>query len=71
MNALRAGCVTITRYAEGTQGREIAIGTLGLLIGALQLPRAADDPALSKDILPADAHAAGTLIHPLRGASLS
>ena len=47
---------------KGPKAREIAIGTLGLLIGTLQLARAVDDPSLSKDILAAGTHVAGTLI---------
>jgi hypothetical protein len=38
---------------KGPKAREIAIGTLGLLIGTLQLARAVDDPSLSKNILAA------------------
>ena len=47
---------------KGPKAREIAIGTLGLLIGTLQLARAVDDPSLSEDILAAGTHVAGTLI---------
>jgi len=51
---------------KGPKAREIAIGTLGLLIGTLQIARAVDDPALSKDILAAGTHVAGILIQPPR-----
>jgi AcrR family transcriptional regulator len=51
---------------KGPRAREIAIGTLGLLIGTLQIARAVDDPALSKDILAAGTHVAGTLIRPAK-----
>ena len=44
------------------KAREIAIGTVGLLIGSLQLARAVDDPSLSRDILVAGTHVASTLI---------
>jgi hypothetical protein len=47
---------------KGPKAREIAIGTLGLLIGTLQLARAVDDPSFSKDILAAGTHVAATLI---------
>ena len=47
---------------KGPKAREIAIGTLGLLIGTLQLARAVDDPSLSKGMLDAGAHVAGTLV---------
>jgi len=47
---------------KGPKAREIAIGTVGLLIGSLQLARAVDDPSLSKDILAAGTHVASTLI---------
>ena len=47
---------------KGLKAREIAIGTLGLLIGTLQLARAVDDPALSKAMLAAGTHVAGALI---------
>jgi hypothetical protein len=49
---------------KGPKAREIAIGTLGLLIGTLQLAPAVDDPSLSKNILAAGTHVAGTLIQP-------
>jgi AcrR family transcriptional regulator len=51
---------------KGPKAREVAIGTLGLLIGTLQLARAVDDPSLSKDILAAGTHVAGTLIQPAK-----
>jgi TetR/AcrR family transcriptional regulator, transcriptional repressor for nem operon len=47
---------------KGPKAREIAIATMGLLIGILQLARAVDDPSLSKDILAAGTHVASTLI---------
>jgi TetR/AcrR family transcriptional regulator, transcriptional repressor for nem operon len=47
---------------KGPKAREIAIATVGLLIGALQMARAVDDPSLSKDILAAGSHVASTLI---------
>ena len=47
---------------KGPKAREIAIGTLGLLIGTLQIARAVDDPTLSKSILAAGTHVAITLI---------
>lgn len=47
---------------KGPKAREIAIGTVGLLIGTLQLARAVDDPSLSEDILAAGTHVANTLI---------
>jgi len=47
---------------RGPKAREIAIGTLGLLIGTLQLARAMDDPSLSKQVLAAGAKVASTLI---------
>jgi len=47
---------------KGPKAREIAIATVGLLIGTLQLARAVDDPSLSEDILAAGIHVASTLI---------
>jgi AcrR family transcriptional regulator len=47
---------------KGPKAREIAIGTVGLLIGTLQLARAVDDPSFSEDILAAGTHVASTLI---------
>ncbi len=47
---------------KGPKAREIAIGTLGLLIGSLQMARAVDDPSLSNDILAAGSHVASALI---------
>jgi len=47
---------------KGLKAREIAIGTVGLLIGTLQLARAVDDPSFSEDILAAGTHVASTLI---------
>lgn len=51
---------------KGPKAREIAIATVGLLIGTLQLARAVDDPSLSQDILAAGTHVAGTLIQPVK-----
>jgi TetR/AcrR family transcriptional repressor of nem operon len=47
---------------KGPKAREIAIGTVGLLIGTLQLARAVDDLSFSGDILAAGTHVASTLI---------
>jgi TetR/AcrR family transcriptional regulator, transcriptional repressor for nem operon len=47
---------------KGPNAGELAIATLGLLIGALQMARAVDDPALSKQILVAGSHVASALI---------
>ena len=52
----------LTDMPKGLKAREIAIGTLGLLIGTLQLARAVDDPSLSKDILTSGIHVASALI---------
>ena len=52
----------LTDVPKGPNAREIAIGTLGLLIGTLQLARAVDDPSFSKHILAAGTHVAGALI---------
>jgi TetR/AcrR family transcriptional regulator, transcriptional repressor for nem operon len=52
---------------RGPKAHEIAIGTLGLLIGTLQLARAVDDPSLSKAMLDAGAHVAGTLVQFSKG----
>jgi hypothetical protein len=46
----------------GPKAREIAIASVGLLIGTLQLARAVDDPSFSEDILAAGTHVATTLI---------
>lgn len=48
--------------AKVQKAREIAIGTMGLLIGTLQLALVVDAPSLSKDILAASTHVAGSLI---------
>ena len=53
--------------SKGLKAREVAIANLGLLIGILQLARAVDDPALSKDILAAGTHVASTLIQSSKG----
>src|SRR5204862_7458792 len=47
---------------KGPKARQIAIGTMGLLIGTLQMARAVDDPSLSEDILAAGTNIAGSLI---------
>jgi TetR/AcrR family transcriptional regulator, transcriptional repressor for nem operon len=47
---------------KGPKAREIAIGTMGLLIGTLQLARAVDDSSLSEEILAAGTHTATALI---------
>ena len=47
---------------DGPTSREIAIGTLGLLIGTLQMARAVNDSSLSRDILAAGTEVALTLI---------
>jgi hypothetical protein len=47
---------------KGPKAREIAIATMTLLIGTLQMARAVDDPSLSEEILAAGTHVAGTLI---------
>jgi len=47
---------------KGPTARETAIGTLGLLIGTLQLARAVHAPSFSEDILAAGTHVASTLI---------
>ena len=52
---------------QGPKAREIAIGTVGLLIGTLQLARAVDDPSLSEDILAAGTHVASALIQSGKG----
>jgi TetR/AcrR family transcriptional repressor of nem operon len=52
----------LSNMPKGPKAREIAIGTVGLLIGTLQIARAVDDPTLSKNILAAGTHVAGTLI---------
>jgi len=49
---------------KGPKARQIAIGTVALLIGSLQMARAVDDPFLSKDILAAGTQVATTLIQP-------
>jgi AcrR family transcriptional regulator len=50
--------------SKGPKAREIAIATVGLLIGSLQLARAVDDPAFSQEILAAGNRVARTLIRP-------
>ena len=52
----------LSNMPKGPKAREIAIATLGLLIGILQMARAVDDPSLSEDILAAGTHVAGALI---------
>jgi hypothetical protein len=44
------------------KAREIAIASLGLVIGTLQMARAIDDPSLSDNILTAGIQVAGSLI---------
>jgi len=51
---------------KGPKARQIAIGTMGLLIGTLQMARAVDDPSLSEEILAAGTHVAAFLIHPAK-----
>jgi len=51
---------------KGPKAREIAIGAVGLLFGALQLARAVDDPSFSKEILAAGTHVAGALVQTRR-----
>ena len=53
----------LSNVPRGSKAREIAIGTLGLVIGTLQLARAVDDPSLSDQILSAGIRVAGTLLH--------
>jgi TetR/AcrR family transcriptional repressor of nem operon len=52
----------LSNMPKGPKAREIAIGTMGLLIGTLQLARAVDDPSLSEEILAAGTQVAGALI---------
>jgi TetR/AcrR family transcriptional repressor of nem operon len=52
----------LSNMPKGPKAREIAIATMGLLIGILQLARAVDDPFLSKGILAAGTQVAGALI---------
>lgn len=52
----------LSNMPKGPKAREIAIATMGLLIGTLQMARAVDDPSLSEDILAAGTHVASTLI---------
>jgi TetR/AcrR family transcriptional repressor of nem operon len=52
----------LSNMPKGPNAREIAIATLGLLIGSLQIARAVDDASLSKDILAASCHVATTLL---------
>jgi AcrR family transcriptional regulator len=59
VNALEKQLPSMPR---GPKAREIAIATIGLLIGTLQLARAVDDPSFSEDILAAGTHVAGALI---------
>lgn len=51
---------------KGPKAREIAIATMGLLIGTLQLARAVDHPSLSEEILASGTHVAGALIQTRR-----
>lgn len=52
----------LSSIPKGPKARQIAIATMGLLIGTLQLARAVDAPSLSEDILAAGTHVATTLI---------
>jgi len=52
----------LSNMPKGPKAREIAIATMGLLIGTLQMARAVDDPSLSEEILAAGTHVASTLI---------
>ena len=52
----------LSNIPKGPRAREIAIATMGLLIGTLQMARAVDDPSLSEEILAAGTQVAGTLI---------
>ena len=52
----------LSNMPKGPKAREIAIATMGLLIGILQLARAVDDPSLSEGILAAGTQVAGALI---------
>jgi len=47
---------------KGPERREVAIALFGLLVGALQLSRAVDDPFFSKAVLTAGRRVAATLI---------
>ena len=53
----------LSNVPRGPKAREVAIGTLGLVIGTLQLARAIDDPSLSDQILSAGIRVAVTLLH--------
>lgn len=52
----------LSNMPKGPKAREIAIVTMGLLIGTLQMARAVDDLSLSEEILAAGTHVASTLI---------
>jgi TetR/AcrR family transcriptional regulator, transcriptional repressor for nem operon len=52
----------LSSIPKGPKAHEIAIATMGLLIGTLQLARAVDDPSLSEEILAAGTHVASTLM---------
>jgi TetR/AcrR family transcriptional regulator, transcriptional repressor for nem operon len=52
----------LSNMPQGPKAREVAIATIGLLIGTLQMARAVDDPSLSEHILAAGTHVASTLI---------
>lgn len=47
---------------KGLKSREKAIASIGLLVGTLQMARAVDDPALSKEILSAGVRVVATLL---------
>jgi AcrR family transcriptional regulator len=53
----------LSNVPRGPKAREVAIGTMGLVIGTLQLARAIDDPSLSDQILSAGIRVADTLLH--------
>ena len=52
--------------SKDLKARDIAIGSFGLVVGALQLARAVNDPSLSDDILEASTRVAAGLIEPVR-----
>jgi AcrR family transcriptional regulator len=54
----------LSSVPKGPKAREIAIASLGLVIGTLQMARAVDDPSLSDNILTAGIQVAGSLIQP-------
>jgi TetR/AcrR family transcriptional repressor of nem operon len=52
----------LSNMPKGPKARELAIATMGLLIGTLQMARAVNDPSLSEDILAAGTRVAIALI---------